>query len=328
MFEKFSKKETDKRVKDPSKRTLLFGGTASVATLLFGNKLYQDYKQPNVDSDNQKEILSDQDENKFVDTEMEFDAELTPSNSVWFNDQVSSFLPQFEIDMPIVLEREDVIKIIKEKFIASGIDRPNLRSSVEDLFIGIAIAESRLDESAVSSQGAFRWLQLMPTTWDDLAKEGESKDSLEDNIAVAVRLLEQEYRYLTQTCFVELAHIQKEFFNNNATAFEKYFFTPLLVNAYNAGMGTIGNILKWFVKNFPNPESTIEAIGQSEVMTGFDVFYLFTNKGYSEHIDIDVPVTDDTPPSRNYRQEASTYVAKAYAAWIALKEAETKSKNN
>ncbi|NCO61854.1 lytic transglycosylase domain-containing protein, partial [Candidatus Kaiserbacteria bacterium] len=153
----------------------------------------------------------DQDENKFVDTEMEFDAELTPSNSVWFNDQVSSFLPQFEIDMPIVLEREDVIKIIKEKFIASGIDRPNLRSSVEDLFIGIAIAESRLDESAVSSQGAFRWLQLMPTTWDDLAKEGESKDSLEDNIAVAVRLLEQEYRYLTQTCFVELAHIQKEF---------------------------------------------------------------------------------------------------------------------
>ena len=328
MFEKFSKKETDDRVKDPSKRTLLFGGTASFAALLFGNKLYQDHKQPTIDSDNQKKILKDEDKNRFVDSEMEFDAELTPSNSVWFNDQVSSFLPQFEIDMPIVLEREDVIKIIKEKFIASGIDRPNLRSSVEDLFIGIAIAESRLDESAVSSLGAFKWLQLMPTTWDSLALESESKDSLEDNIAVAVRLVEQEYRYLIQTCSVELAHIQKVFFNNDTASFEEYFFTPLLMNAYNAGMGNIGNILKWFVKNFSTPESTIEAIGQSEVLTDFDVFYLFTNKGYSEHIDIDAPVTEDTPPARNYRQDASTYVAKAYAAWRALKEAETKRENN
>jgi len=298
-----------------------------VATVLFGNKLYQDYRPPSVGSDKKENITND-DKNKFADSEMEFSAELTPSNSVWFNDQVSSFLPQFEIDMPIVLERADVIKIIKEKFVVEGIDRPDLRSSVEDLFIGIAIAESRLDESAVSSLGAFKWLQLMPTTWDSLALESESKDSLEDNIAVAVRLVEQEYRYLIQTCSVELAHIQKVFFNNDTASFEEYFFTPLLMNAYNAGMGNIGNILKWFVKNFSTPESTIEAIGQSEVLTDFDVFYLFTNKGYSEHIDIDAPVTEDTPPARNYRQDASTYVAKAYAAWRALKEAETKRENN
>ena len=298
-----------------------------MATVLFGNKLYQDYRPPSVGSDKKENITND-DKNKFADSEMEFSAELTPSNSVWFNDQVSSFLPQFEIDMPIVLERADVIKIIKEKFVVEGIDRPDLRSSVEDLFIGIAIAESRLDESAVSSLGAFKWLQLMPTTWDSLALESESKDSLEDNIAVAVRLVEQEYRYLIQTCSVELAHIQKVFFNNDTASFEEYFFTPLLMNAYNAGMGNIGNILKWFVKNFPTPESTIEAIGQSEVLTDFDVFYLFTNKGYSEHIDIDAPVTEDTPPARNYRQDASTYVAKAYAAWRALKEAETKRENN
>ena len=298
-----------------------------MATVLFGNKLYQDYRPPSVGSDKKENITND-DKNKFADSEMEFSAELTPSNSVWFNDQVSSFLPQFEIDMPIVLERADVIKIIKEKFVVEGIDRPDLRSSVEDLFIGIAIAESRLDESAVSSLGAFKWLQLMPTTWDSLALESESKDSLEDNIAVAVRLVEQEYRYLIQTCSVELAHIQKVFFNNDTASFEEYFFTPLLMNAYNAGMGNIGNILKWFVKNFPTPESTIEAIGQSEVLTDFDVFYLFTNKGYSEHIDIDASVTEDTPPARNYRQDASTYVAKAYAAWRALKEAETKRENN
>ena len=298
-----------------------------MATVLFGNKLYQDYRPPSVGSDKKENITND-DKNKFADSEMEFSAELTPSNSVWFNDQVSSFLPQFEIDMPIVLERADVIKIIKEKFVVEGIDRPDLRSSVEDLFIGIAIAESRLDESAVSSLGAFKWLQLMPTTWDSLALESESKDSLEDNIAVAVRLVEQEYRYLIQTCSVELAHIQKVFFNNDVASFEEYFFTPLLMNAYNAGMGNIGNILKWFVKNFPTPESTIEAIGQSEVLTDFDVFYLFTNKGYSEHIDIDASVTEDTPPARNYRQDASTYVAKAYAAWRALKEAETKRENN
>jgi len=324
MPEKFFKKET---VNDPSKRNFLIGGSASVATVLFGNKLYQDYRPPSVGSDKKENITND-DKNKFADSEMEFSAELTPSNSVWFNDQVSSFLPQFEIDMPIVLERADVIKIIKEKFVVEGIDRPDLRSSVEDLFIGIAIAESRLDESAVSSLGAFKWLQLMPTTWDSLALESESKDSLEDNIAVAVRLVEQEYRYLIQTCSVELAHIQKVFFNNDTASFEEYFFTPLLMNAYNAGMGNIGNILKWFVKNFSTPESTIEAIGQSEVLTDFDVFYLFTNKGYSEHIDIDASVTEDTPPARNYRQDASTYVAKAYAAWRALKEAETKRENN
>ena len=117
MFEKFSKKETDDRVKDPSKRTLLFGGTASFAALLFGNKLYQDHKQPTIDSDNQKKILKDEDKNRFVDSEMEFDAELTPSNSVWFNDQVSSFLPQFEIDMPIVLKKKMLSKSLKKNLL-------------------------------------------------------------------------------------------------------------------------------------------------------------------------------------------------------------------
>lgn len=244
------------------------------------------------------------------------------SDSAWFKDQIKSYIPEFEIDMPIVLERKDVVETIQEKFVLKGIDRPQLRSSLEDLFIGIAINESRLDGSAMSSLGAFKWLQIMPNTWNDLAKDSESKESLEDNITVAVRLVEQEYRYLMQTCGDALARIQKEFFNDSEEEFDVYFFTPLLMNAYNAGMGTMDTVVNWFAEKFPNPEATVEAIGQSEILTGFDVFYLLANKGYSAHIDVDAPKSDDTPPAPNYRQDAATYTAKSYAAWWALKEAQ------
>jgi hypothetical protein len=275
-----------------SRRQFGLGVLASAGVVTFGEKLYLEQTGPA--GVHTKEASPET-----------YDEE---THSGYFNADVERFSEQFERDMPVVLSRQAVLSIIEEHFHLPKIDRPRVRTNLERLIFGIAIAESRLDPTATSEVGAFGCMQIMPETWAELASPEESKDSLVDTIAVSARLIEQSYRHITTTCAHELAYIQRHFFADDITKFEDYFLTPLLANAYNAGMGTMALLLSWFVTRFPDPKSTCGVFEQSEVLTEYDVFIGLAHTANNEqHI-------------AWYKDNASNYTTKAYSAFAVLQE--------
>lgn len=202
-----------------------------------------------------------------------------------------------------------MIDIIQKHFSVRGIDREVVRVDLARLLPALAFAESRLDTHALSEEKAFGALQIMPDTWNDLVEEGESITSLIDQVKVAGRLLEQTYEHLTDNCAEELAMIEREFFNGNTTEFEHYFLTPLLINSYNAGMGTMTQLVKKFGERFKNKESLVKIFEQSEYLTDYDVFIGMAH------------TADNEAWVKWYKDMATNYTAKVYAGYTVLTEA-------
>ncbi len=86
--------------------------------------------------------------------------------------------------------------------------------------------------------------------------------------------------------------------------FERYFLTPLLVNAYNTGEKGIGVVVQAFVLSGGLAQFT----AAGERRAGYDVFQAMTEFG----------AASDHPELDDYGPEASTYVQRAYAFAEAL----------
>ena len=172
----------------------------------------------------------------------------------------------------------------------------------------LAFVESRLDIDAESSEKAFGLMQLMPSTWAELALEDEDPDNAVDQINVAARLMNQSYRYVTSTCNEELTIIKDTFFEGDSAVFEEYFLTPLILNAYNAGMGTMAEIVKNFVQNFSNKESLRPLAKGKSDLTDLDVFFAMTH------------VAEANGWGKIYKDHAKAYTPTLYAAHNVLIE--------
>ncbi|MAZ56654.1 hypothetical protein CL653_02595 [bacterium] len=229
------------------------------------------------------------------------------SHSGFFQYNVEYYESVFAEELPQISDRLESLQIIKDNFDIKKIPEP-MAGYLEDLVLGMAIEESRLDTSAVSKDKAFGILQLMPATWEELALEGESKENMVDQIKVAARLLEQSYLHLQNTCSQELKQIRDTFFNGDEQTFINEFYTPLLLNAYNAGMGSMATLVRWFVTKFKNPKDTVELFEQSEVLTGYDVFLALAHGSTQEEV------------VSWYKDDSSTYTTKIYGAKIALEK--------
>ena len=226
------------------------------------------------------------------------------SNSSYFDGDAAGYKPQFETDMPVVLDRMEVLATIVNHFYLPNIASPALREELESLIVGIAIEESRLDTDALNTKTkAFSCLQIVPKTWDDLVRPGESKDSLIDVIKVSARLMEQSYQHITSTCRAELDQIKTVFFAGDTNQFELDFLAPLIANSYNAGMGSLASLVKWFAQNFTTRESTLALLEEADILTGRDVFLGMTKQAF---IQGDVVTW--------YKEQAASYTPKVYAA--------------
>jgi len=234
------------------------------------------------------------------------------SNSGYFLHEVSLHTASFERDVDIALSKTDIITKIQTEFTVPGIPSLVIRNSIEALMPALAYVESRFDTEAESHKKAFGVLQIMPETWDDLAKEGEDKNSLSDQIKVAARLIEQTYRHITQSCSKELAIIKQNYFTNDAELFYQCFMSPVLMNAYNAGMGSLSRLIMQFAETYPTPASSVELFEQSEQLTGFDVFVGMSHTAYHQEW------------LEWYKQHATDYTAKIYSANQVLVAAFTK----
>jgi hypothetical protein len=117
------------------------------------------------------------------------------------------------------------------------------------------------------------------------------------------------------SCEYELAVIEEEFFDGDTEAFETEFLTPLFINSYNAGMGSMVTLVQEFVKLCPTAEDTVMLFEQSETLTGYDVFIGMAHtgnlRGWADW----------------YKDVAANYTCKVYGAHKAVAEYFAQQKN-
>ncbi len=109
-----------------------------------------------------------------------------------------------------------------------------------------------------------------------------------------------------EKCSDELLAIQTEFFHGDTEAFERSFLAPVLINSYNAGMGTIAKLVSWFALTYGTQDKTVGLFGQEEILSGHDVFAAMAKMAEKEEA---VPL---------YGSDASAYTFKVYGAALCL----------
>lgn len=287
-----------------TKRGFMIGGISSAVALTTMGKLYSEYNELE-----DKTVLSGHTEDELVTTESEVE-NVEKSDSLYWNTYVDSFKEGLARDSELVIERLGIITAIQEHLTLPGIKSDGVRESLERLVPALAFVESRLD-SVASNEDAFGMLQLRRGAWDELHSDGESIDSVIDQIKVAGRLLEQTYSHITQTAAMELSNIKLIFFDNDTELFEEYFMVPLVLNAYTAGMGTMAELLTDFVSRYPEEKSLRKLSPEKKRLTGHDVFYAFTVIAQAEGWD------------KNYDDKSAIYTPMTFAANDVLIEALT-----
>ncbi len=226
------------------------------------------------------------------------------SNSKYFDSSVAEAVKIMRPDGDLAIEHIDLINTILEYGEMPGIDNEIVRDRLERMLPAIAFTESRFDVEAFNEEsGSFGPFQLKPETWEELAEEGQNIESIEDQIKVTARLLEQCYQHITTTCSAELELIKERFFNGDDAAFQEYFVLAAAINGIFSGMGTMVDVIQNFVEDYTTPEDLRGLSTKGEYLTDRDVF---TGMSHAAH---------GLQWNKNYGDESAKYTYKPYAAY-------------
>ncbi|MFM2339893.1 MAG: Transglycosylase domain [Candidatus Parcubacteria bacterium] len=304
MFEKFRKSTDldDRTPVDQKRRFLMIGGLASVAVAGFSLA----DKEREIGHDSNKEPHTETASNDLVGEEIAGDVERMKTNSGHFYAERDQFAAAYVSELQIMENPEKLKTLLDKYFDISAIPNNVLRQEVMDNLYGLAFVESRYDEVRVSEVGAFGLMQLMPETWNTLALPDEDPTNVIDQIKVAARLVVQSCRYISEQCRNELGLITTNHFNGDEPAMQKYFFGPVLIGAYNSGMGNLEKIIKNFVLLYPRATELIDMFDGVDIPTGYDVYFGMTKAAMLE----------EWRP--NYKIHGSEYTAKVYGATLAM----------
>lgn len=171
-----------------------------------------------------------------------------------------------------------------------------------------AMAESGLNASLVSATGARGILQMMPGTWAEHARSANANVlSLREQVYATDSYLEQVRRTFELHAEAPLDTIREVFFAGQKEPFLKDFYVPLVINSFNAGAGTMLDVVRAFAAEFPSSIEKQEKLGENGVMPqGKDVYALMAL------------VANEYDFSPNYGEQSSEYVRKVYAARAVL----------
>jgi hypothetical protein len=289
-------------------RTALVGGAAAFGLHTLGLS-EEDDENHTVTVDPEPVLVSETVEPASVVPEEKLpEPEIKTSDSTYFKYYYNYEKAILERDNEIVTKNRELLDTIRINFDISRIDNEIIRNDLSALIIGLAFAESRLDAEAKSNVGAMGVLQLMPDTIEELIEKGEDIEDIITQVKIAGRLLEQTYRHITTTCKVELAAICKNHFVGDDEAMAKFFITPLMVNAYNAGMGTLAKLIKTFAETFPEPDSLTDVFMEGEKPTDYDVFITMTQLAL------------ENGWVSWYKDDSTRYTPRIYAAYGVVRE--------
>lgn len=240
------------------------------------------------------------------------------SESKYFNGVVRRYAVEYESELDFVLEyaqkitKGDPEERTRIEYISQMLQSPGVPSVVMQelrrLVAGLCFAESRFDAARISEVGARGMFQIMPATWKRYDAPEEKALALVEQTEVAGEYFSRAYQSLKRHCRNELDAIKIEFFEGNTSEFEKYFLTPLLINAYNAGDGTMVDLVKWFSRSYGSQEESTGIYTSGEALSKYDVFFALADKGNTEKA------------VKQYRKHAGAYALKVYGATKCLED--------
>lgn len=182
-----------------------------------------------------------------------------------------------------------------------------INSAVRDMMMYVPYVESRFSNSIVSSVQAFGFIQLMPSAWEELSREGEQRENIFDQVQVAGRLLDQTYRHLMNQHADTFDLISRLLFAGDMDRCGREFICPLLVNGYFSGMGTIDRVLDGFLADYVNQEEKARMQQEEILADEMGVYGLFSTAGEVHGY------------TRNFGVESGNYVPKIIAAKLVVR---------
>jgi|GEM_PF-1595257 len=192
------------------------------------------------------------------------------------------------------LEGRSKHSYLKAHFLSegSGSMPETIAAPLRSLIGGLVATESRFDSRAVSQTNAFGAVQVVPSTfrdWHTFAKGKEIPPGTYEeyrkkfiaDFKEQVEFLNWYFPYMydrlleDDSIVAEFGKIQEKFFPDDEEGFERYFIAPLLLNAYNAGFGTMKELVEGVrgkVRSF-NETHPHSILGQKYL-----AFYLLTEE--------------------------------------------------
>ena len=234
------------------------------------------------------------------------------SNSAWFLADVEKYSEIYKRELSHVLPlaslptKHDVQERSRMQYIGEMLAVEGVSMHTQDilrkLFQALPIVESGYDANATSEDGARSLMQIMQNVWKEHATADMNPQSLVDQVNVVGKYLSQTHRHLQTSCGDAFERIAYHFFDGNKEAFESQFLAPVIITAYFVGMGTMADVVSWFDTQFKSKEDTIEALSQSEILTGYDLFYMLAHTAFQAEA------------NKNLGENGLVYTLKVYGA--------------
>jgi hypothetical protein len=138
--------------------------------------------------------------------------------------------------------------------------------------VGIPFQESQYRNTLGSRTGAQGIFQFQPETWPDFNNNPAEILLLSAQVEAAQKKLIQIVNHYVKENPRALAVIQREYFGSNKKNFLEQFFVPVVINGYQAGQGTISEVIEWFAKEYREQTKLEEKVGKYSGALGHDVY--------------------------------------------------------
>lgn len=219
-------------------------------------------------------------------------------------------LKHYGAEVAIPFRSLNVIDLIRTHGMENVALPEPLQGELKRLFPAVPGVESHFDNTLISKDGAVGMHQFLPKMWRSLGHS--KKDALWLSIEVHAAgddMLDTDHEFTEQEHVRAKAaadYFKEQFFDGDQETFDRYFMTPLIINAYNTGGPLMRDVLEWFIKTFPSRKEVDALIGPHPKGYGLDLFMAMSMQVHGEQR----PKTD---PLHAYGDDAKNYVPRVYA---------------
>lgn len=167
--------------------------------------------------------------------------------------QYAGDIIKHESDQPFSSEHEEGMRqYIQEKITFKSDVPPALAEELRYYVVGLCSQESRYKNNNPSSVGASGLFHFMPDTWTSYGGRRGDFSDLDQQIENAGKYLSDIYSTFDKLLGDRLHELSLSC--DNEELFLKHVMTPLVLNAYNCGQGTMVDAVKFYMQSISPKE--------------------------------------------------------------------------